>query len=70
MTLEINSTKSIQPPQSGGGSINNQNITVTTNGVYSAEQGYTGLGTVTVNVLDSFAPMTICATNVRSEVQE
>lgn len=30
--------------------INNQNISVTQNGVYTAEQGYTGLGTVSVNV--------------------
>ena len=30
--------------------INNQNITVTENGIYTADQGYTGLGTVTVEV--------------------
>lgn len=31
-----------------GPQINNQNISVTTDGTYTAEQGYTGLGTVTV----------------------
>lgn len=37
----------------GGGSgvvIKNQNKTVTENGTYRADAGYTGLGTVTVNV--------------------
>lgn len=38
----------------GGGSvtINNQDITVTENGQYTADEGYTGLGTVTVDVPD------------------
>jgi len=37
--------------QSGGGAtINNQDISVSENGVYTADEGYTGLGTVTVNV--------------------
>ena len=35
------------------GSINNQNKTVTQNGTYQADQGYTGLGTVIVNVTDT-----------------
>lgn len=36
-------------PDSGGGTvINNQDITVIENGVYTAESGYTGLGEVTV----------------------
>ena len=35
---------------STGTPINNQNKTVTSNGSYSADSGYTGLGTVTVNV--------------------
>ena len=34
----------------GGATINNQDITVTENGVYTADTGYTGLGTVNVNV--------------------
>lgn len=34
----------------GGSTINNQDIIVTQNGEYTAESGYTGLGTVTVNV--------------------
>lgn len=37
-----------------GTAINNQNISVTTNGTYTADSGYTGLGEVTVNLpLDS-----------------
>lgn len=34
----------------GGATINNQNITVTENGTYTADVGYTGLGTVEVQV--------------------
>ena len=34
----------------GGSTINNQDITVTSNGIYTADEGYTGLGTVDVNV--------------------
>jgi hypothetical protein len=34
----------------GGTQINNQNINVTQNGIYQPEEGYTGLGTVNVNV--------------------
>ena len=34
----------------GGATINNQDITVTENGTYTADAGYTGLGTVNVNV--------------------
>lgn len=33
-----------------GGEINNQNKTITENGTYTADSGYTGLGTVTVDV--------------------
>ena len=35
---------------SGGVSINNQDKTITQNGTYTADEGYTGLGTVSVNV--------------------
>ena len=35
---------------SGGATIKNQNKTITENGTYTADPGYTGLGTVTVNV--------------------
>lgn len=39
-------------PSSGGGTvINNQDITITANGVYTAGEGYTGIGTATVNVV-------------------
>lgn len=34
----------------GGEPINNQDKTITANGSYTADEGYTGLGTVTVNV--------------------
>lgn len=34
----------------GGATINNQDITVTKNGTYTADEGYTGLGTVEVQV--------------------
>lgn len=34
----------------GGTTINNQNKTITVNGTYTADSGYTGLGEVTVNV--------------------
>lgn len=35
---------------SGGVTINNQDKTITENGTYTADEGYTGLGTVTVDV--------------------
>lgn len=35
---------------SRGGAANNQDKTITENGVYTADEGYTGLGTVTVDV--------------------
>lgn len=34
----------------GGAKINNQDKDITSNGIYSADEGYTGLGQVTVNV--------------------
>ena len=36
--------------EGGGTTINNQDISVTENGTYTADEGYTGLGTVEVNV--------------------
>ena len=36
--------------EGGGTTINNQNKTVTKNGTYTADAGYTGLGEVTVNI--------------------
>lgn len=38
------------PETGGGGTVNNQDITITENGVYTAGEGYTGIGTATVNV--------------------
>lgn len=38
--------------ETGGTTINNQDKTITSNGQYTADEGYTGLGTVTVNVVD------------------
>ena len=62
-TFTQNTTTTITPEQGYAGfsqvgleiqvpsqQINNQNKTITENGVYSADSGYTGLGTVTVNV--------------------
>lgn len=37
-------------PITGGTQINNQDKTITENGTYTADSGYTGLGTVSVNV--------------------
>lgn len=37
----------------GGATINNQDKTITQNGTYTADEGYTGLGNVTVNVESS-----------------
>lgn len=52
MSLEFEKAYSLQqPPAEGSGEkINNQDIQVTENGIYTAEEGYTGLGTVDVNV--------------------
>ena len=41
-----------EPASGGGTTINNQDKTITINGQYTADTGYTGLGTVTVNVPD------------------
>lgn len=49
MSLKFN-VYSIGGEPSGGGEVKNQNKTFTQNGVYTADAGYTGLGTVTVNV--------------------
>lgn len=47
----LNSLKQwIEQTGDSGTEINNQNKTVTENGIYVADAGYTGLGTVTVNV--------------------
>jgi len=43
--------------EGGGQVINNQNVSITTNGIYTADEGYTGIGTATVNVPSSdFTP--------------
>ena len=34
----------------GGQTINNEDLTITANGIYTASEGYTGIGTVTVSV--------------------
>lgn len=59
---------------SGGVAINNQDKTITENGVYQADEGYTGLGTVTVEVastgggdIDAFIDRSI--TEVTSNVE-
>lgn len=47
---DINILGIIGTLESGGSEINNQDKTITANGTYQADEGYTGLGTVTVNV--------------------
>ena len=42
-------------PTGSGSSINNQDKTITSNGTYEADAGYTGLGTVTVEVPVSYS---------------
>jgi hypothetical protein len=44
---------SSNPGGGGGVPINNQDKTITQNGTYTADEGYTGLGTVSVNVAAS-----------------
>lgn len=49
--LEGNTILNIEGTGKGGGTeINNQDKEITGNGTYSADEGYTGLGTVVVNV--------------------
>lgn len=36
-----------------GGTVNNQDKTIVENGTYTADEGYSGLGTITVNVASS-----------------
>ena len=65
MSLKFEKSFSIQqPPGDGGGGeqeINNQDLTITENGVYTAESGYTGIGTATVNVQPSLGAKSITA---------
>lgn len=50
MTIQINNKIEIQEPKGGGVPINNQDLDITQNGTYTADEGYTGLGTVDVDV--------------------
>lgn len=50
--VEGNTILDVEGTASAGGTINNQDKTITENGQYTADEGYTGLGTVTVNVID------------------
>lgn len=47
-TSNIDGWNRITVNVSGSGPVNNQDISVTSDGVYTADQGYSGLGTVTV----------------------
>lgn len=38
------------PETGGGGTVNNEDLYITTNGVYTADVGYTGIGTATVDI--------------------
>lgn len=53
MDLDITSYLLGKNSSGGGTTINNQDKTITENGEYTADSGYTGLGTVTVNVPSS-----------------
>ena len=60
--MSLNITKEVylgaaKPSSGGGTTINNQDISVTENGTYTADEGYTGLGTVEVNVPTSTPEM-------------
>ena len=60
MTLEFPDGFNIQPTTGGGGTtINNQDKTITSNGEYTADTGYTGLGTVTVDVEPTITSLSI-----------
>lgn len=45
----------------GGATINNEDITITSNGEYTASEGYTGIGTATVNVPQPTGTISITA---------
>ena len=53
--MRFKQTAMIMPTggDSGGATIRNQDKTITENGTYTADNGYTGLGKVTVNVVGS-----------------
>lgn len=48
----------------GGAEIKNQDITITSNGTYTAESGYTGIGTATVNVPQPTGEVNITANSI------
>lgn len=48
----------------GGAEIKNQDITITENGTYTAESGYTGIGTATVNVPQPTGEINITANSI------
>lgn len=54
----------------GGVTINNQNKTITENGTYTADSGYTGLGTVTVDVQASGGGDFCCETGTFTPASE
>ena len=51
--LEGNTILNIEGTGKGGEEINNQDKEITENGVYTADEGYTGLGTILVKVKDA-----------------
>ncbi|MBQ1551689.1 MAG: BspA family leucine-rich repeat surface protein [Bacilli bacterium] len=54
----------------GGTTINNQDKTVTQNGSYTADSGYTGLGTVTVNVPEPSGTISITQNGDNIDVKD
>jgi len=63
MSLELTSYLLGKKAGGGGSTINNQDKTLTENGQYTADSGYTGLGTVTVNVPEPTGNINITDTN-------
>ena len=53
LILPVDMPTEIGSIESGGSEINNQDKTITANGTYAADEGFTGLGNVTVDVATS-----------------
>ena len=53
----------------GGSTINNEDMTITVNGTYTASEGYTGIGTATVNVPQPTGTISI-TTNGTADVND
>lgn len=68
--MEITSYLMGKKQGGGGTTINNQDKTITENGEYTADEGYTGLGTVTVNTPQPSGTINITANQENKDVAE